>query len=44
MGACRKQFVTSVVNMLNEMIDSERKKVHAFDSDLEGSVGFTAVR
>ena len=33
-GACRKQFGTSVVNMLNEMSDSERKKVHAFDSDL----------
>ena len=28
--------------MLNEMSDSERKKVHAFDSDLEGSVGLTA--
>ena len=43
-GACRKQFGTSVVNMLNEMSDSERKRVHAFDSDLEGSVGLTAVR
>ena len=26
------------------MSASERKKVHAFDSDLEGSVGLTAVR
>ena len=43
MGACRKQFGTSVVNILNEMSASERKKVHAFDSDLEGSVGLTAV-
>ena len=43
-GACRKQFGTSVVSMINEMSDSERKKVHAFDSDLEGSVGLTAVR
>ncbi len=43
-GACRKQFGTSVVSMLKEMSDSERKKVHAFDSDLEGSVGLTAVR
>ena len=43
-GACRKQFGTSVVNMLNEMGAAERKKVHAFDSDLEGSVGLTAVR
>ena len=30
--------------MLKEMSDFERKKVHAFDSDLEGSVGLTAVR
>ena len=44
MGACRKQFGTSVVSILNEMSASERKKVHAFDSDLEGSVGLTAVR
>mgnify|MGYP001192414830 FL=1 len=43
-GACRKQFGTSVVNMLDEMSAAERKKVHAFDSDLEGSVGLTAVR
>ena len=43
-GACRKQFGTSVVSMLNEMGAAERKKVHAFDSDLEGSVGLTAVR
>jgi len=43
-GACRKQFGTSVVSMLNEMDAAERKKVHAFDSDLEGSVGLTAVR
>ncbi|MDG1545317.1 MAG: transketolase C-terminal domain-containing protein [Candidatus Poseidoniia archaeon] len=43
-GACRKQFGTSVVNILNEMSDSERKRIHAFDSDLEGSVGLTDVR
>ena len=43
-GACRKQFGTSVANVLREMSKEERKRVHAFDSDLEGSVGLTAIR
>ena len=43
-GACRKQFGASVANILREMSEADRKKVHAFDSDLEGSVGLTAIR
>ena len=43
-GACRKQFGTSVANVLREMSEKERGRVHAFDSDLEGSVGLTAIR
>ena len=43
-GACRKQFGTSVANVLREMSKEERKRVHAFDSDLEGSVGLTTIR
>ncbi len=42
--ACRKQFGKSITSILREMNENERKKVHAFDSDLEGSVGLTAVR
>jgi len=43
-GACRKQFGTSVANVLRGMPEEERRRVHAFDSDLEGSVGLTAIR
>ena len=43
-GACRKQFGASVANILREMSETNRKRVHAFDSDLEGSVGLTAIR
>jgi len=43
-GACRKQFGTSVANVLRGMSEKERRCVHAFDSDLEGSVGLTAIR
>ena len=43
-GACRKQFGASVANILREMSEADRKKEHAFDSDLEGSVGLTAIR
>ena len=43
-GACRKQFGASVANIIREMSEADRKKVHAFDSDLEGSVGLTAIR
>ena len=43
-GACRKQFGTSVANVLRGMSEEERRCVHAFDSDLEGSVGLTAIR
>ena len=43
-GACRKQFGTSVASILRDMSESDRKRVHAFDSDLEGSVGLTAIR
>ena len=42
--ACRKQFGKSITSILNGMSEDERKKVHAFDSDLEGSVGLTAVK
>ena len=42
--ACRKQFGTSITSILKDMSEEERKGVHAFDSDLEGSVGLTAVR
>ncbi|RZD37385.1 MAG: transketolase [Methanobacteriota archaeon] len=42
--ACRKQFGTSITSILKNMSEEERKSVHAFDSDLEGSVGLTAVR
>jgi transketolase len=43
-GACRKQFGTSIANVLRGMPEEERRRVHAFDSDLEGSVGLTAIR
>jgi len=43
-GACRKQFGTAVANVLKGMSKEERKRVHAFDSDLEGSVGLTTIR
>ena len=43
-GACRKQFGTSVANVLRGMSEEERRRVHAFDSDLEGSVGLTTIR
>ena len=43
-GACRKQFGASIANILREMSEADRKRVHAFDSDLEGSVGLTAIR
>ena len=42
--ACRKQFGTSVANILRKLPSNERTKVHAFDSDLEGSVGLTSIR
>tara|TARA_B100002051_G_scaffold16254_1_gene13090 strand:- start:584 stop:2476 length:1893 start_codon:yes stop_codon:yes gene_type:complete len=42
--ACRKQFGKSITSILSAMSKDERKKVHAFDSDLEGSVGLTSVR
>ena len=42
--ACRKQFGKSIASILNGMSEDERKKVHAFDSDLEGSVGLTSVK
>jgi transketolase len=43
-GACRKQFGTSVANVLRGMSEEEKRRIHAFDSDLEGSVGLTAIR
>jgi len=42
--ACRKQFGKSITSILSRMSEDERKKVHAFDSDLEGSVGLTSVK
>ena len=42
--ACRKQFGKSITSILSGMSEDERKKVHAFDSDLEGSVGLTSVK
>ena len=42
--ACRKQFGKSITSILSGMSKDERKKVHAFDSDLEGSVGLTSVK
>ena len=42
--ACRKQFGKSITAILSDMSEDERKKVHAFDSDLEGSVGLTSVK
>ena len=42
--ACRKQFGKSITSILSGMSEQERKKVHAFDSDLEGSVGLTSVK
>ena len=42
--ACRKQFGKSITSILRGMSKDERKKVHAFDSDLEGSVGLTSVK
>ena len=42
--ACRKQFGKSITSILSDMSKDERKKVHAFDSDLEGSVGLTSVK
>ena len=42
--ACRKQFGKSITSILSGMSENERKKVHAFDSDLEGSVGLTSVK
>jgi len=42
--ACRKQFGKSITSILSSMSEDERKKVHAFDSDLEGSVGLTSVK
>jgi len=42
--ACRKQFGKSITSILSDMSEDERKKVHAFDSDLEGSVGLTSVK
>ena len=42
--ACRKQFGKSITSILSTMSEDERKKVHAFDSDLEGSVGLTSVK
>ena len=42
--ACRKQFGKSITSILCGMSEDERKKVHAFDSDLEGSVGLTSVK
>ena len=42
--ACRKQFGKSITSILSSMSENERKKVHAFDSDLEGSVGLTSVK
>ena len=42
--ACRKQFGKSITSILSAMSKDERKKVHAFDSDLEGSVGLTSVK
>ncbi len=44
MDACRKQFGKSITSILSGMSEDERKKVHAFDSDLEGSVGLTSVK
>ena len=43
-GACRKQFGTAVANVLRGMSEEEKRRIHAFDSDLEGSVGLTAIR
>ena len=43
-GACRKQFGASVANILREMSEADRRRVQAFDSDLEGAVGLTAIR
>ena len=42
--AFRKQFGKSITSILSGMSEQERKKVHAFDSDLEGSVGLTSVK
>tara|TARA_B100001079_G_scaffold13604_1_gene11095 strand:- start:548 stop:2440 length:1893 start_codon:yes stop_codon:yes gene_type:complete len=42
--ACRKQFGKSITSILSDMSKNDRKKVHAFDSDLEGSVGLTSVK
>ena len=42
--AFRKQFGKSITSILSGMSEDERKKVHAFDSDLEGSVGLTSVK
>ena len=42
--ACRKQFGKSITSILSGMSKKDRKKVHAFDSDLEGSVGLTSVK
>ena len=42
--ACRKQFGKSITSILSNMSKEDHKKVHAFDSDLEGSVGLTSVK
>ena len=43
-GACRVQFGKSVVSILDSLKPKQRKNVHAFDSDLEGSVGLNFIR
>ena len=43
-GACRKQFGLSLAAILEGLSHVERQCVRAFDSDLEGSVGFTVIR
>ncbi|MDP6363355.1 MAG: transketolase C-terminal domain-containing protein [Candidatus Poseidoniia archaeon] len=42
--ACRKQFGASLAAVLAGLSPDERQRVRAFDSDLEGSVGLTAIR
>ena len=42
-GACRVQFGKSLVSVLDSLKPEKRKNVHAFDSDLEGSVGLNFI-